>query len=75
MDEMNDLLSRETWESATAPPGLYVVGCQWVYTMKYHPDETVDRYNARLVANGFTQTYGVHYLETFFPISRPNSMG
>jgi len=41
--------------------GLLVVSCHWVFTMKHRPDGTVDKYKARLVHRGFTQTYDVDY--------------
>ena len=53
---------------------IVVVSCQWVYTMKYRPDGSVDRYKARLVAKGYTQTYSVVYFETFSPVARLNSI-
>ena len=34
----------------------------------------MDRCNARLVAQSFTQTYGVDYLETFSFVARLNSI-
>ena len=42
--------------------------------MKNKPDGIVDRYKPRLVARGFTLTYGVDYLETFSPVARLNSI-
>ena len=41
--------------------GLLVVSYHWVFTMKHRPDGTVDKYKARLVHRGFTQTYDVDY--------------
>jgi len=44
-------------------PLLVVAECL-VFTIKYHPDGIVDKYKARSVARGFTQTYEANYLET-----------
>jgi len=38
----------------SAPIDDVVVGCRWVYTLKYHPDSSVDRYKARSIAKGYT---------------------
>ena len=64
-EEMDALISRGTWELVSAPKDTVVVGCRWVYTLKYRPDGSVDRCKASLVAKGYTQTYGVDYFETF----------
>ena len=37
-------------------------------------DGTVDRYEARLVARGFTQEYVIDYEETFAPVARLSSV-
>lgn len=52
----------DTWELVTLPRGKRTVGCWWVYTLKHKADGSIER--ARLVAKGFTQTYGIDYLET-----------
>ena len=71
MEEMRALEKNKTWELCTLPKGHKSVGCN---TIKYRADGTLDRYNARLVAKGFTQTYAVDYSETFSPIANLNTV-
>ena len=73
-DEMEALQSRDTWELVTCPVGASIVTCRWVFIVKYKLNGSVDRYKARLVARGFSQTFGVDYAETFSPVARLNSI-
>lgn len=50
------------------------VGCKWVFIVKHKVDSSVERYNARLVAKGFTQTYGIDYEGAFAPMVMMNSI-
>lgn len=41
--------------------------------MKYRSDDQIDRYKARLVAQGFTQTTDMDYFENFAPVGKMTS--
>lgn len=70
MEEMRAFEKNNTWERVALRKGYKTVGCKWVFMMKYKCDGTLDRYKAGLVAKGFTQTYGIDYSETFYPIAK-----
>ena len=74
-EEISALVRRGTWDIVYRPADANVVSCRWVFTIKYNPDETVNRYKARLVVRGFSQVQGIDYEETFSPIVRVNSIG
>ena len=56
------------------PEGQKVIGCKWVFKTKVSPDGTIDRHKARLVAQGYSQKYGLDYDETFCPVVRTESV-
>ena len=52
------------------PSSINIVGSRWVFKVKRKSDGSIDRFKARLVAQGFTQTHGVDYEEVFSPVAR-----
>jgi hypothetical protein len=69
--EFTALVSHDTWCLVPRPSATNLIGCKWVFRIKRHPDGTVDRFKACLVAKGFNQRLGVDYTETFSPVIKP----
>ena len=60
--EYAGLIANGTWESMRVvdlPTGANVVNCHLVFTIKRKSDGTIERYKARLVADGSTQRHGL----------------
>ena len=53
--EIDALEQNHTWFVVPLPPNKRVVGCKWVFRIKYKVDGSIERYKARLVAKGYTQ--------------------
>ena len=69
-DQMHALAKNETRDLVDASEGVKPIRCRWVYKVKYHTDGSINRYNARLVAKGYTQKHGIDYDETFALVSK-----
>ena len=57
--EYTSLVKNKTWALVPRPKGMNIVGCRWVYKLKRDGDGSINRFKARLVAQGFSQTHGV----------------
>lgn len=64
MNEEHSLEKNDTWSLVSLPPSKHVVGCKWVYKLKYHADGSLEHFKACLVAKGYTQQEGVDYFDT-----------
>jgi hypothetical protein len=69
-EEYNSLVVNNTWSLVQLPKGRKPIFCKWVFKIKHGVDGEVERYKAKLVARGFTQTFRVDYNETFAPIAK-----
>ena len=72
--EYHALVQRSTWDLVSRPTNANIVTCKWVFTLKFHPDGTVARHKAQLVARGFTQANVIDYTETFSQVVCVNSI-
>jgi hypothetical protein len=62
-----------TWITVPRPTDKNIVGSRWVYRIKRKADGSIEKYKARLVAQGFTQKFGMDYFDTFSPIAKLSS--
>ncbi|KAL5760877.1 hypothetical protein ACOSQ2_019715 [Xanthoceras sorbifolium] len=66
-DEMDSLMSNQTWELAELPPGKKALHNKWVFRIKEEHNGN-KRYKARMVVKGFQQKEGIDYNEIFSPV-------
>tara|TARA_R110002050_G_scaffold112373_2_gene226573 strand:+ start:140 stop:2506 length:2367 start_codon:yes stop_codon:yes gene_type:complete len=66
--ELDSLHDQGTWKFVPRLNDMVVVRSKWVFKLKLNEDGKLDRYKARVVAVGFTQTYLVDFDETFSPV-------
>ena len=68
--EYKSLIDNHTWELVPPPHDKNIVGSKWVFKVKRNTDGTVQKFKARLVAQGYTQSPGINYDEVFAPVVR-----
>ena len=73
-EEYTSLQNHSTWELVDLPEGANLVGCIWVFKTKRKSDGSIDRYKARLVAQGYSQEEGVDFDEVFAPVAKYKSI-
>ena len=66
-DEMDSLMSNQTWRLAELPKGKKALYNKWVYRIKEEHDGN-KRYRTRLVVKGFQQKEGIDYNKIFSPV-------
>ena len=74
IEELKALNDNQTWSVVDLPKGKMAVGSRWIYKTKFHSNGSIERHKARLVACGFTQTYGIDYKETFAHVAKMSTI-
>ena len=72
--EILALIETETFSFKILPKGKKAIGCKWVLKIKQNSDRTIERFKARLVIQGFSQTLGEDFFEVFSPVSKMESV-
>ena len=73
-DEFNSLDANKVWELVPPPNDRKIINSKWVFKCKLKENGLVERYKARLVAQGYSQRQGLDYEETFSPVVRFESV-
>lgn len=74
IEELESILAAKTWDLCPLPDGRVPIGCVFNYRIKRKADGSIDRYKARMCAQGCTQRKGIDYTETFAPVARLSSL-
>ena len=67
-EEFTALQSNHIWDLVPFSFDMNLIGCKWVFCVKYKSDGSILRHKAWLVTKGFLQTSGIDYGEIFSPV-------
>nr|GEU43357.1 integrase, catalytic core [Tanacetum cinerariifolium] len=70
VEELTALHQTHTWDLVPLPAGKHAIVSCWVYTIKTKSGGSIERYEARLVAKGYSQEYDMDYEETFAHVAK-----
>jgi hypothetical protein len=73
-DEYKSIMKNKTWKLVPRPKNRNVVSSKWLFKHKLNEHGQIIRRKVRLVARGFTQIYGMDYLDTFAPVAKLTSL-
>lgn len=72
-EEYDSLMTNRTWTLCELPNGREAIKGKWILKFKPGYKEVQPRYKARFVAKGYSQIYGLDYVETFSPVVKHTS--
>ena len=72
--EFQSLRANQVWDLVPYTDDRRIVNSKWVFKRKLGEYGQIDRYKARLVAQGCSQREGIDYDETFSPVVRFESV-
>ncbi|KAI3822734.1 hypothetical protein L1987_10331 [Smallanthus sonchifolius] len=72
--ELTALYKNNTWSLVPQPLNRQIVDSKWLFRTKFHSNGSIERYKARLVAQGYSQTPGLDYSYTFSPVVKASTV-
>jgi hypothetical protein len=72
--EYRSHIEEGTWKLVPRPKGKNVVRSRWTYRLKMDSSGKVVGHKSRLVAQGFSQIYGIDFNETYAPTARAQTI-
>ena len=66
--EYKSLMKKKVWTIVEAPLNASIMKSGWVYAIKFNPDGSIERHKARFVAKGYSQIWGIDFIEVFAPV-------
>ena len=75
--ELDSLITQNVGTEVTTskiPSGIKPLTCRLLFKIKYDANNNPIQWKARLVVQGFKQTYGIDYKETFAPTAKSKSI-
>eukprot|EP00253_Pinus_taeda_P032980 PITA_32980 len=58
MEEYSSIMKNDVWEVVPRPKGKSVVTSKWLYKIKHVADGSIEKFKARFVSRGFSQSQG-----------------
>ena len=72
-EEFDGLIDADAFRLVEVPKGANIVSGRWVNSWKTDGDGQVLKAKSRMVARGFSQSYGDDFLEVAFPTVAPTT--
>ena len=69
IEEYQSIMKNDVWEIVLMPKKKSIRNLKWIYKIKHVSYGSIDKYNARFVAQGFSQKEGIDYEETIAPMA------
>ena len=69
-EKYDSIMKNQTWDLVDRPAKRKIIGTKWVWKAKYKSDGSLEKYKARLVAQGYSQVEGFDFEDSFAPTTR-----
>ena len=65
---MTALIANEIWETVVFSKDVNIIINKWIFKIKMHIDDTLNKFKARFVIKEFSQMYNIDYTNIFASI-------